>query len=196
MNLDPEQKRIWTENNLEHLRYEYDLNEKSVVYDIGACAGTFIKEIDRLYHCHIFAYEPINKYYNKLIKLKSDKINIFNYIVSNNWLVSLIDVESESTESILNSNAHIAQSCECCDINDILIDDGIDLMKINIEGGEYDILEAITEDNLKLIKNLQVQFHLVDEHSNKRRENIINKISKTHYPTYCYPFCWENWRLK
>jgi FkbM family methyltransferase len=190
MNLDPEQKRIWTENNLEYLRYEYNLNEKSIVYDIGACEGTFLKEIDRLYHCNIFAYEALSMYYNKIKRLKSDKVHIYNYIVSNNWGIGFIGIESEST---INDD-RFTERTECCDINDIIIDTGIDLMKINIEGGEYDLLDAITEDNLKRIHNIQVQFHILDSTSYQRRLNIHKKLSKTHHLTYEYSFCWENWR--
>ena len=38
--------------------------------------------------------------------------------------------------------------------------DHVDLIKINIEGGEYELLEAILDNNLaKAFDNLQIQFH-------------------------------------
>ena len=73
----------------------------------------------------------------------------------------------------------------------------IDLMKINIEGGEYDVLNDLIQSNtIKKIKNIQVQFHKFVNKSKTKRKKIIKKLKLTHHRTYCYYFVWENWRLK
>jgi len=70
-------------------------------------------------------------------------------------------------------------------------------MKINIEGSEYDLLEHLLETNyVKIIKNIQVQFHDFVPNAEKRMKRIQEKLQKTHYLTYQYPFVWENWRIK
>ena len=75
--------------------------------------------------------------------------------------------------------------------------DLIDLMKINIEGGEYDLLDHLITSNLvSRIKNIQVQFHDFIPDANSRMKNIQNELAKTHELTYQYKFVWENWRLK
>lgn len=192
--LDPEQKQIWTEQGLERLRYEYDLNENSVVYDIGASEGIFLKEIWDRYHCNIFAFEPLKSHYNNILKLESSKIRIFNYAITEkkgDIFICLAD------ESRFSRKRNIKERCQSLNINDILIDcDRIDLMKINIEGGEYDLIDAITFKNLKKIKNIQIQFHIVSHNSKKDRDRLIEKLETFHNPTYSYPFCWENWQLK
>lgn len=73
----------------------------------------------------------------------------------------------------------------------------IDLLKINIEGGEYDFLERIIEDKIiNNITNIQVQFHDFAPNAEVRMKAIQSKLSQTHYTTYSYEFVWENWTLK
>ena len=74
----------------------------------------------------------------------------------------------------------------------------IDLIKINIEGGEYELLESLIENNLiKIFTNIQVQFHdFLLEDGKERMNKIQEHLSKTHQLTYQYEFVWENWKLK
>jgi len=73
----------------------------------------------------------------------------------------------------------------------------IDLIKINIEGAEYDLLEhIINEGMIGFIGNLQIQFHSFVEDAEVRMKNIKKKLSQTHKLTWQYPFVWENWELK
>ena len=49
----------------------------------------------------------------------------------------------------------------------------IDLLKINIEGGEYEVLENLIENDLiKNIDNIQIQFH--DFVFSRRKEKRTN----------------------
>ena len=72
----------------------------------------------------------------------------------------------------------------------------INLIKINIEGGEYDLLENLIEnDFIKNIENIQVQFHKIGKEYKKRMMSIQEKLKETHHLTYKYPLVWENWEL-
>ena len=68
---------------------------------------------------------------------------------------------------------------------------------ISIEGGEYDLVKYIIDNNwMNRIDDLQIQFHsFVDDSINKRNE-IRKSLSKTHELTYDYEFVWENWKRK
>ena len=70
------------------------------------------------------------------------------------------------------------------------------LAKLNIEGGEYDLLPALDQaDWLKNIKKLQIQFHLYSEADIAARNAIRRTLSKTHTCDWEYPFVWEQWTL-
>jgi hypothetical protein len=72
--------------------------------------------------------------------------------------------------------------------------ESIDLLKVNIEGGEYELLPRLLETGLiNRIKILQIQFHNVGWDSEMRMELICRELAKTHSPTYQYKFVWENW---
>lgn len=73
---------------------------------------------------------------------------------------------------------------------------GIDLMKINIEGAEYDLLEHLIDTGfVEHIKNIQVQFHDFVPNAEQRMRRIQQRLQQTHSLTYQYPFVWENWKL-
>ena len=73
----------------------------------------------------------------------------------------------------------------------------VDLAKINIEGGEYDLLPGLIDAGLiGRIKRLQVQFHLFDPSWSADRDAIRAQLAATHSCAWCYTFVWEEWRLK
>ena len=73
--------------------------------------------------------------------------------------------------------------------------DHVDLAKMNIEGGEYDLLPALIDSGLMTrIDRLQVQFHLFEPSLAQAREAICEGLAKTHSRAWCYPFVWEEWR--
>lgn len=73
----------------------------------------------------------------------------------------------------------------------------IDLIKINIEGGEFDLLPSLLDHEIiTKVDNLQIQFHEFIENSETKRNNIRKQLEKTHELTYDYYFIWENWKIK
>ncbi len=75
--------------------------------------------------------------------------------------------------------------------------DGIDLMKINIEGGEYELLDhLIAEGIVERISDIQVQFHEFVPNAAARMGRMQKELERTHTLTYSVPFVWENWRRR
>jgi FkbM family methyltransferase len=124
------------------------------------------------------------KLYNFGLSKLTEDVKIFH---SND--ASSIFKESDSYEIIKSKN-----------ISDFINENNItkiDLLKLNIEGSEYDLLERLIEDNkLDIIDNIQVQFHSFIDNCVERRNSIREHLRKTHYETYCYEFVWENWKIK
>jgi FkbM family methyltransferase len=72
----------------------------------------------------------------------------------------------------------------------------IKLLKINIEGGEYGLLEyLINSDYISKIDIIQVQFHDFMPDAVNRRNMIQAKLVSTHHLTYNFEFVWENWEI-
>lgn len=73
----------------------------------------------------------------------------------------------------------------------------IDLAKINIEGGEYELLPALAATGLiARVGRLQVQFHLFAPEMRAERDAIRAQLEQSHDCRWCYPFVWEEWRLR
>ena len=185
----------------ETLRLDYDLNDKSVVFDVGGYKGEFAGDIFCKYNASIYVFEPLQSFF-QIIKNKfvnNQKVKVYNFGLAgkdDQMQISLSDnassvfLQSDDSETIqLKSIVNFIQENEI---------QSVDLIKINIEGGEYELLEALIENNLiTVFKNIQVQFHdfLLDD--GKERMSIIQEeLSKTHQITYQYEFVWENWKLK
>lgn len=193
--------RWFNDNGDKTHRINYDLNEDSIVFDIGGYEGNWSSDISEKYNCNIYIFEPVIEYYNIIVKKfkNNDKVRVFNFgmsnkneevFISNNTASSSVHIESRHKQKIMLKN-----------INDFIEDeslDKIDLVKINIEGSEYDLLEEVIKigNQIKFV-NLQIQFHknIVPNWDN-RRNYIREELTKTHEITYDYSFVWENWKIK
>ena len=73
----------------------------------------------------------------------------------------------------------------------------IALLKLNIEGGEYEVLERLIGAGLLgAIPSVLVQFHDVAEDSKRRRDAIRAALAGSHGEVFSYPFVWERWDLR
>ena len=181
------------------IRLNYPLNENSVVLDIGGYTGDFANLIYNKYFCNIYIFEPVDIYYNKLQdRFKNiDKIKIFNYGISgeNKKFNLIYDNNCSYFEPANTENIKLKSFLE---IYKELNLNNIDLLKLNVEGAEYDILNNIYKNTLmNNIKDIQVQFHyhLLND-PEKTLQEIRSKLSKTHKQTWNYEWVWENWSLK
>jgi hypothetical protein len=73
----------------------------------------------------------------------------------------------------------------------------IDLVKINIEGGEYVLLPRMLSAGIvNKCTDIQIQFHKTVPDAALLRDKIRAGLSKTHVLTYDYAFVWENWHRR
>lgn len=185
--LNEESQAIWQDQGLEWLRYEYpDLLPDSVVIDIGAYQGEWAKHIWMRYGCRPIVIEP------------GPRIVGFEHGEIINKAAGVQDGKQKFGGAFYYSSSREAGETEyeTFDINSLLSKyDEIALVKINIEGAEYGLLEHIyRSDLMRRIKNLQIQFHLIEaEDSTMRYEVISELLNETHSVAWEYPFCWESW---
>ena len=181
------------------LRYDYPLNECSLIIDLGGYVGDFSKRMYEKYNCNIEIYEPIEALYNTCVNKFNgiDKIKVFKLGVTNSCGYTTINLMEDGSTIFGNSNKY--ETIQLIDILKVIDGRTIDLLKINVEGPEYEIMEAIINNNLcRNVKNFQIQFHDFDYIKSpiERRDFIRSVLQTTHEITYDFPFVWENWKLK
>lgn len=182
------------------LRVNYPLTEESVVFDVGGYRGDWSDEIIKRYNPFIYIFEPVSEYYSLIVNrfCNNPKVKVYNFGLSNENKIENIAILSDASSTYKLSNTYL--SIELRDIKIFLQEENIEfinLIKINIEGGEYPLLTRLIEQEIILkIHDLQVQFHDFYPNAELLRENLRQSLKKTHFITYNYPFIWENWRLK
>lgn len=191
----------WFADNAEHLRYDYDedLNNDSLVVDLGLYKGTFAELISKKYNCNVYGFEPIWDFFDQSSsKLsKFSKVKVFNYAVGGSDRIDKISLDMDGS-SIYHNKGKIVniQVRSFKSVIEELKIETVDLLKINTEGCEYEILDHIIESNLlSIFKNIQVQFHDFVPDASKKRDKIRDELAKTHKETYSYEFVWENHKL-
>jgi FkbM family methyltransferase len=191
----------WKNNGDATHRVDYPLTENSMVFDVGGYKGGWTDLILEKYNCYIKVFEPHPEHYAILVEKFKDhaKIEVFNYgLGGTTRTMSLTD--SSDGSSIINKNNSKTIEIKIMAVNEFLASgqyNKVDLIKINIEGAEYELLESILDAGLAgIFENIQVQFHNFFPDAYKRMTAIKKRLKATHYPTYAYRFVWENWRLK
>ena len=189
---------LWKLTKKDNLRLDYALSQDSVVFDIGGYKGDWSKQIYLKYRCNIFIFEPIKEFAEKIrgVLPKSKRIKIYNFGLSNKTEIVSISVNRDSTSRFKNSGQETL--CKFIDVATFIRQQkitNIDLMKINIEGEEYDLIMRLIDSNLiERIENVQVQFHSFVNNADQKMAKVQKALSKTHKPTYQYKFVWENWK--
>jgi len=187
-------------NGEKTLRTSYPLNSDSIVFDVGGYKGDSTWDIYQKYKCNIYVFEPVREYYKFLKKRfkNSKNIRILGYGLAEKTKYVNIYLSGDAT-SVYGKSGE-SEKVKLVNIKDVLQKykiKSVDLIELNIEGGEYNLLEYLIGKNLiKRFKNIQVQFHNSIENARERRKKIQGSLRGTHKLTYEYPFVWENWSLR
>ena len=196
---DKEYKRWTVDGGDEKFRYDYNLNSESLVMDLGGYKGQFASDIFARYNCRVLVFEPVKLFAEKIKdRFKSNgKIEVFCLAVGEKRRTEVINLCGDGSSMYATGSAK--ETIQFEDVAEFFAQHhikSVDLLKVNIEGGEYELLSRLIQLGIiSKIKNIQVQFHNISTDSQVRMEMICNALRKTHCPTYQYKFVWENWAL-
>lgn len=177
------------------------LDENSIVFELGGYKGHWTKAMYEKYHCSCYVFEPVKEFCAIMENMFANepKVHVYNRGIGVETSESFINV-SEDGSSVYDEGAseaiQIKSLEEFCKENGI---ETIDFMQMNIEGGEYDILEWLIESgNIKRIKVLQIQFYNRKElNAGRRMRSIQKELEKTHVLEWAFrPYVWDRWKLK
>lgn len=177
----------------------FNINDMDIVLDIGANIGLYSKYMYQKKNANKMILVEANPFLEKNIKtlLSEDyersKIYLaplsgkkemvkFNYSTSNST-IGTTEFDSTSQEySELNSTMFL----DTITLDEIINENNIkriSLFKCDIEGGEYDLIESLTDDQMNMIDMFMVEFH---GNTDRRILKIINKLEKFGFKSYLY----------
>jgi FkbM family methyltransferase len=194
----PDFDRWFADRGDETHRLRYHIRPQDIVIDCGAYHGSWSRKIYDLYHCKILAFEPVKSYYDIVVhELSGTGANIYHSGIGPETIQCMISVDGDAS-SIITQSKH-QEKIQIISIDDVIRAHSLErirLIKINIEGAEYDLLDHMIDVGIiSKIDDIQVQFHQFTVDAAKRREKIRERLQQTHHLTYDYEFVWENWRL-
>lgn len=165
------------------------INKDSIVYSFGIGEDvSFDLELIKLTNCNIYGFDPTPK----AIKYVQKNINLNNFTF---FEYGLSNIDGELTFSSPNNPEHASYKeningsinfpvKKLSSILKELNHTKIDLLKLDIEGSEYSVINNFLEENI-LPQQIAVEFH---RDTNSIVEWIKNnKLLKKHYTGSAYP---------
>ena len=180
----------------EYLDDELNIENNDVVLDIGGHIGLFALFASQF--CKkgkIFCFEPIKENYN--ILLENIELNAVKNIIPFNLAVyddskrvKMYLNEDDAGHSIILPSSKSIQT-DSISLKKIFDDNKINLCgfaKIDCEGSEYSIIDALPSEYLKRINKMAIEYHFADSKPELARD-LISKIEnagfhvkkKSHY---------------
>ena len=182
-------------------RLNYNLDENSLVFDLGGYKGDFTSQIVEKYNCNVMVFEPVHLFASNIENRFKDniKVKVFSFGLESKDRSDVIYLDENGSSSYRIDDNKKCEEVNYKAIGSFLLKNNInhiDLIKINIEGGEYELLECMLENGLvNVVDNFQIQFHKIKGlDCKKRMKKIQDCLGKTHKLTWSFrPFVWENW---
>ena len=178
------------------LRLDFPLDTTSVVMDVGGYQGQYAGDIYSAFRCRVHVYEPIPAFAAFIGErfTGNPDIVVHDYGLAANTRTEQMHLAGDAT-SALDAITGAAQEVRFVSILDELSRIGpVSLLKLNIEGLEYELLEAMLDNSaVATVDHFVIQFHDFAPDAAARRERIRASLAATHELRWDYPFVWEAW---
>ncbi|MGB1141610.1 MAG: FkbM family methyltransferase [Halioglobus sp.] len=184
------------------LLYLADLDSDSIVLDVGACFGEWAEEIAKRYDPTVLSFEPDPVNFQRLVETAQHypRIRALEYGVGAKS--ETVQMSLEFLGSTVYNSPRSKKKQRFADVRIVDIEeawqelglDRVDLMKINIEGAEFPLLEKMLEAGMMdRVDTFLIQFHEWHPGAYSRRKKIQNALRSTHHCDWDYHFIWEKW---
>ncbi len=171
-----------------------------VVLDIGGYHGDWAEAMAARYAVQVHVFEPHPRFAAMIEQRFADRDDVMAHgfaIGSADGELMLSDDENASSALVVDGPTLAGQLRAVGPVFAELGLEKVAAAKINIEGGEYDLLPALIDTKLiDRFDRITVQFHKFSEGDRKRRDDIRQALAETHDCVWCYPFIWEEWHRK
>lgn len=187
------------------IMYTFDLGPDDVAVDVGAFEGKWSRAVYSRYSCRIDAFELSPEFFPILHEVATELPGMTVHEYGLGGSDSTVKVSGINLGSSVYASPLVHAGTRWLDgqLRDVaavweeLGWDRVAVMKLNIEGGEYDVLDRLIEaDLLGRIDCIFVQFHEWIPDAHPRRRKIRKALRQTHNEDWGYPWVWEKWSVK
>ncbi len=175
---------------------KFNLNSDSIFFDVGGFEGHYTDKILKQYDCKSYIFEPHPEYFRKLQErfINKKNVKLFNYGLGGKTENLFLTDDSESSKVTDTKTELKTLVRDITEVTEELGIEKIDLLKLNIEGMEYELLEKLIKTGeINKIDKLKIQFHENVPNAERWREKIRNELKNTHKEIWTYYMVWERW---
>ena len=190
----------WFLFNRDKLIFDIKLKQEGLVLDIGSYLGEYTKRVlGKNPKMTFWLYEPIPSYFNACVNKFINRENVVVYQTAVSADGRDFQMQIDGLRSRQGSNT----SSEGVPVDSVSIQEifdsvsEIELLKMNIEGMEYECLEQLVRTNTLIkAKFLLIQFHNCEKDSQERRNALRMAIARDFNNIYTFEWIWELWIRK
>lgn len=171
------------------------IDADSFVWDFGGFVGDYTAAILERYTCNVLIFEPVPTFAQICQDrfLGNDSVTINPYAVGR--------VSGERTFHVAGDMSGLFAGGSPNQVNFVSAQSVakefshmISVMKVNIEGGEFELIPALAEAGiLQSIGTILIQFHKVGNDSDAQKAKCTDLLDCTHVLEWEYPWVWEKW---
>lgn len=179
---------------------DVDINSDSVVLDVGAFRGEWSEKIWDRHQPTIHGFEPAPGAAQRMRNKFPDnpKVHVHEFGLGRGDTAVALTLDGPGS-SIYDEPAEFGSvPVRIRDVVGVLDELGlqeVDLLKVNIEGGEYDLMDRLAEAGwLPRIRLVLIQFHEWHPRAYGRRRRVRRALRGSHEEVWGYPWVWELWR--
>jgi FkbM family methyltransferase len=176
------------------------IDSSSTVLDVGAFKGEWAERIWNEHQPTIHCFEPAPFACRRLDRIfgANDKIHVHRFGLGARDSTASLALSGPGSSLFDTSPELDHVDVPVRDVVAVLEElgiDQIDLLKINIEGGEYDLLDRLADAGwLPRVRFVMVQFHEWHPKAYGRRSRNRRALKRQHEEVWGYPWVWELWR--
>jgi len=181
------------------LLYDVPVTTGSLVIDAGGYEGEWTATMIARYGCRSEVFEPVPSYADHCKRLfgRNTLVRVHAAALGGSSRMTKFSFAANGTSEFRNtedSNFIEASVVDVSQVFDQLGDEPVACLKLNIEGGEYEVLERLLDTNqISCCKSLLIQFHHQPEGWEQRLKDIEARLQATHAREWSYPIVWEKW---
>jgi FkbM family methyltransferase len=181
------------------LRLDYPLGPGAVVLDVGGYVGEWAGQVLGRFGCTVHVFEPLPEFAEVARQRLAghERAVVHAYGLAARTRVEPFTLAADGSSALRGGGGRSVPLRAAAEVFDELALGRVDLMKVNIEGGEYELIEHLIDRGLiGRIEHLQVQFHDFVPGAAGRMRALQRRLAATHALTWQYPFVWESWRRR
>lgn len=192
------------------LYLDLPLCQDDLVLDAGGYKGEWTAGILTRYGCRSEIFEPVPAFaeHCRALYRHNSRVRVHQAALGGRSRTAHFNLDNNGTSEFGGSSASERVLGQVHAVSDVLArlgDTGeirpgagaIGVLKLNIEGGEYEVLESLLESGaMNRMRCLLVQFHRQPEGWEMRYKRTVHGLRETHEPVWCYPMVWEKWLLR